>query len=86
MTLIEQINNFKPTLKTLSGQEHLAIQNSNDYRKLAWYAYYMDTLEDYRQSLIRKGSYSDKQKQAIDTEIAGIQADYDELFDLLSES
>ena len=86
MTLIEQINDFKPKLKTLSGQEHLAIQNSNDYRKLAWHAYYMETLEDYRKKLISEDKYSDKQKQAIDTEIASIQADYDELFELLSES
>ncbi len=86
MTLIEQINDFKPKLKTLTGQEHLAIQNSNDYRKLAWYAYYIDTLEDYRQNLITEDNYSDKQKKAIDAEIAGIQADYDELFDLLSKS
>ena len=83
MTLKEKVAQFKDKIKTLTGQEHLEIQFSNDYRKLAWYAYYIDTLEDYRQKLIKQGNYQDKHKQSIDSEIKTIQEDYDELFDIL---
>jgi ferritin len=81
--LEQQISDFKPKIKTLTGQEHLEIQSSNAYRKLAWYAFYIDSLEDYRQNLIRQKKYEDKHRQAIDSEIQEIQADYDELYEQL---
>ena len=81
--LDSQIAAFKPQIKSLSGNEHLEIQSSNDYRKLAWYAFYIDSLEDYRRNLIDQSKYENKHKEAIDSEIKGIQDDYDELYEVL---
>ena len=78
-----QIKAFKPKIKTLTGNEHLEIQSSNDYRKLAWYAFYIESLEDYRKNLIAQDKYEDKHKDAIDSEIQGINDDYQELYELL---
>lgn len=85
-TLDAQIADFKPQIKRLTGQDHLEIQTTNDYRKLAWYAYYIETLEDYRQKLKDQNNYQEKHQTAIDSEIAGIQEDYDDLYSLLSEN